>query len=133
MLTLARIIRLVSKSAAKIGAKKSKLLIEIENQKVLLGGNTMYKKALSYLVEATANNFFKERTKYKVTCAYKVELEAKNGLINFKAHICAADNDPKYGEYFTISGYVGCRAIVCKKIENEHTNEVLYDGYGEAV
>ena len=86
----------------------------------------MYEEALKELIQEAANSFFQEKTNYKLSCAYKVELEPGPFLISFKAEVAAADKDPKYGEYFIVSGYLSSK-IVCTGIENKQTKERLYE------
>lgn len=86
----------------------------------------MYKEALIRLIQEAANNFFQGKTDYKLSCAYKVELEPDSSLISFKAYIMAADKEPKYGEFFIVSGYLS-DTIVCTEIKNKFTEKRVYD------
>lgn len=66
----------------------------------------MYKEALQQLIETAAREFFKEKTGNKEVCCYKVELTHDKTSVNFTANIVACDNDPKWGEHFTVKGYI---------------------------
>lgn len=78
----------------------------------------MYKKALKDLVETAANKFFQEKTGYKKTCCFKVELKQEHSMLFFTASVAAADNDPKYGEYFTVYGYLSFDINITRITDN---------------
>lgn len=86
----------------------------------------MYKKALKDLIDRAAVEFFKEHTKYKMVCCYKVTFRPDNTMLNFTAHIAAADKDPQYGEYFEVEGWTSYD-IEFSKITNKHTGRTLYN------
>ena len=66
----------------------------------------MYKKALEDLIQTATAKFFKEHTDYKEVCCFKVTFEKDSTTLSFNASVVACDNDPKWGEYFTVHGWV---------------------------
>jgi len=87
----------------------------------------MYKKALENLIEAATVEFFKEHTNYKEVCCFKVTLEKDSNTVSFNAEVVACDNDPKWGEYFTVHGWT-CYEIEFARITSSDGNE-LYNRF----
>lgn len=84
----------------------------------------MYKKALKDLITHATNEFFKQHTEYKEVCCYKVDFDKDSTTCAFTARLVACDNDPKFGEWFTIQGYL-CYEIEFTRITDSN-EKVLY-------
>lgn len=86
----------------------------------------MYKEALQNLIETATRKFFEEKTGYKQTACFKVELKSDDG-VRFAADVVACDNDPKWGEFFTVNGYL-CYNIEFTMIK-DRDGKIIYDRY----